>query len=60
MHSIVTGPQPATEVKVRGTVRREPRRQVQQAFSAEAVRQLGWRPVVGQFTLFAATPTTSP
>ena len=36
MHSIVTGPQPATEVKVRGTVRPEPRRQVQQAFSAEA------------------------
>ncbi len=54
MHSIITGPQPATEVKVRGTVRPEPSRQVQQAFSAEAARQLGWRPVVGQFTLFAA------
>ena len=45
MHSIITGPQPAAEVKVRGIVRPEPSRQVQLAFSAEAARQRDRRPV---------------
>ena len=53
LHSIITGPQAATEVKVRGTARAEASRDVQQQYAAEAARQLGWRPVVGEFALFA-------
>jgi hypothetical protein len=52
LHSIITGPQAATEVKVRGTARAETARDVQQQYAAEAARQLGWRPVVGEFALF--------
>ncbi len=53
LHSIVTGPEAGTEVKVRGTARPEPDPAVQQTYAGEAARQLGWRPVVGEFALFA-------
>ena len=46
-------PKPAAEVKVRGTVRPEPDLAVQQTYAGEAARQLGWRPLVGEFALFA-------
>lgn len=52
LHSVITGPQAATEVKVRGTARAEASRDVQQRYVTEAARQLGWRPVVGEFALF--------
>lgn len=53
LHSIITGPQAATEVKVRGIARAEKSGEVQRQYAAEAARQLGWRPVVGEFALFA-------
>jgi len=54
LHSIVTGPEPAAEVKVRGTVRAEDDHDVQRRYAAAVCAQIGWRPVVGRFTLFAA------
>ena len=53
LHSIVTGPEPAAEVKVRGTVRAEDDAGVQRRYAAAVSAGLGWRPVVGEFTLFA-------
>jgi Pyridoxamine 5'-phosphate oxidase len=53
LHSIVTGPEAGTEVKVRGTARPQPSPEVQQTYAGEVARQLGWRPVVGEFALFA-------
>lgn len=53
LHSIVSGPEPAAEIKVRGTVRAEPRRDAQQRYAAAVAARLGWVPVVGEFTLFA-------
>jgi hypothetical protein len=52
LHSLINGPEPAPEIKVRGTVVDEPGRDVQERYAAAAGAQLGWRPVVGQFTLF--------
>jgi hypothetical protein len=52
LNSIVTGPEPAAEVKVRGTVRAEDDRDVQRRYAAAVTAELGWRPVVGEFTLF--------
>jgi Pyridoxamine 5'-phosphate oxidase len=53
LHSIVTGPEPAAEVKVRGTAQAEPDRDVQRRYAAAVSAGIGWRPVVGEFTLFA-------
>ena len=53
LNSIVTGPEPAAEVKVRGTVRAEHDRDVQRRYAAAVSAGLGWRPVAGEFTLFA-------
>ena len=53
LHSIVTGPEPAAEVKVRGTVRTETGRPVQQRYAATVAAEIGWSPVIGEFTLFA-------
>jgi hypothetical protein len=53
LHSIVTGPEAAAEVKVRGTVREEPDPAVQRRYADEVAAKLGWQPVVGRFTLFA-------
>ena len=52
LHSIVTGPEPGAEVKVRGTVRAEDDREVQRRYAAAVSAQIGWRPVVGEFALF--------
>jgi hypothetical protein len=53
LHSLVTGPEPAAEVKVRGTVRVEDDREVQERYAAAVASDIGWQPVVGQFALFA-------
>jgi hypothetical protein len=53
INSIVTGPEPAVEVKLRGTARVVAEREVQERYAARVSAELGWQPVVGQFTLFA-------
>src|SRR5215472_8975 len=52
LHSIVTGPEPAAEVKVRGTVRADDDHDVQRRYAAAVSAGIGWRPIVGEFTLF--------
>ncbi len=52
LHSIVTGPEAAAEIKLRGTVRTETSRDTQQRYADAAAAELGWRPVPGEFTLF--------
>lgn len=51
-HSIVTGPEPSAEVKVRGTVRAEHDSGVQRRYAAAVSAEIGWCPVVGEFALF--------
>jgi hypothetical protein len=53
LHSVVTGPEAGTEIKLRGTVRTETSRDIQQRYADKAADELGWRPVPGQFSLFA-------
>jgi hypothetical protein len=53
LHSLVTGPEAAAEIKLRGAVRAETDRQVQQRYAEKAGAELGWQPVVGHFALFA-------
>jgi hypothetical protein len=53
LHSIITGPEPAAEVKVRGAVRVETDRDIQQKYAATVAAEIGWCPVAGQFALFA-------
>lgn len=53
LNSIITGPAPDAEIKVRGTARLETSPQVHQRYAAAVTKDLGWQPVVGQFTLFA-------
>jgi hypothetical protein len=52
LNSIITGPEPAAEIKVCGTVREEIDRAVHGRYAAAVGDQIGWQPVVGQFTLF--------
>jgi hypothetical protein len=52
LHSLISGPEPAPELKVRGAVVEETSRDVQELYAAAAEAGLGWRPVVGEFTLF--------
>lgn len=52
LHSIVTGPEPAAEVKIRGTAHVQGDDDVQRRYAAAVSAQIGWRPVVGEFTLF--------
>jgi hypothetical protein len=53
LHSIVTGPEAGVEVKVRGTARAETSRGTQEQYAEAAAAELGWRPVPGEFSLFA-------
>ncbi|HEX3815512.1 MAG TPA: pyridoxamine 5'-phosphate oxidase family protein [Mycobacteriales bacterium] len=53
LHSIITGPEPAAELKVRGTVRVETDSAVAERYAAAVATEIGWQPVVGQFALFA-------
>jgi hypothetical protein len=52
LHSIVTGPEPAPEVKIRGTAHADDDYGVQRRYAAAVSAQIAWRPVVGEFTLF--------
>lgn len=52
LHSVITGPEPGEEVKVRGTARPEDDQEVQHRYAAAVGAQIGWHPVVGQFALF--------
>jgi hypothetical protein len=53
LHSIVTNPAPRAEIMLRGAVRIETAHDVHRDYAAAAGSHLGWRPVPGQFTLFA-------
>jgi hypothetical protein len=53
LHSIISGPEAAIEIKLRGTARREPDRGVQERYARTVADQLPWAPVVGDFALFA-------
>lgn len=52
-HSIVTGPEPAAEIKLRGTAHECLDRAMQERYAAAVAEQIGWQPVVGHFVLFA-------
>ena len=52
LHSIVTGPEPAAEVKIRGTVHAQDDPGVQRRYAARVFAELGWHLVVSEFTLF--------
>jgi hypothetical protein len=52
LHSLINEPEAATEIKVRGSVAEQTDRDVQERYATAAAAELGWRPVVGQFTLF--------
>lgn len=53
IHSIVTGPEAAGEVKLRGVARVVEDASLHEAYAAVAGVELGWQPVVGDFALFA-------
>jgi len=53
LNSIITGPEPAIEIKVRGRARLVTDPAVHERYASKVAAQLGWQPVVGQFTLFA-------
>ena len=57
LHSIVTSPAPQAEIMMRGTVRIETAQDAQRRYAAAAEAHLGWRPVPGEFTLFAVDIT---
>ncbi len=52
LHSIIGSPEPDAEIKMRGTARVENDGAVQQRYAATVAAEIGWQPVVGQFTLF--------
>jgi hypothetical protein len=53
LHSIVSGPEAAIEIKLRGRARREHDQQVQKRYAVAVAAELPWAPVVGDFALFA-------
>ena len=53
VHSIISGPEAAIEIKLRGTARREHDRDVQERYARKVAAELPWDPVVGDFALFA-------
>ena len=52
LNSIVLGPEPAAEIKLRGSVHAEDNRVLQQRYATAVATEIGWQPVVGQFTLY--------
>jgi hypothetical protein len=52
LHSVIAGPEPAVEIKLRGAARSVADGEVQRRYAAVVAAQLGWRPVPGEFTLF--------
>jgi hypothetical protein len=57
VHSIVTSPSPPAEIMMRGTVRAEAAVDAQRRYAAAVAAHLGWRPVPGEFALFAVDIT---
>src|ERR1700743_3501970 len=53
LHSIISAPKAAIEIKLRGRARREHDRGVQERYARTVADQLPWQPVVGDFALFA-------
>ena len=53
VHSIITSPSPQAEIMMRGTVRAHTDAGLLQRYAAAVHAHLGWRPVPGQFALFA-------
>jgi hypothetical protein len=53
LHSIVTGPEAGTEVKVSGRARLETDEDVHRRYAAQVAAEIKWVPVVGDFALFA-------
>jgi hypothetical protein len=53
VHSIISGPEAAIEIKLRGRARREHDRDVQERYARKVAAELPWEPVVGDFALFA-------
>lgn len=53
LNSVITGPEPGIEIKLRCTATPETSHAVQERYARAVSRQLGWRPVVGHFALFA-------
>jgi hypothetical protein len=52
LNSVITSPSPPAEIKVRGTARAVTGQDRQERYAAAVQEQIGWQPVVGQFTLF--------
>ena len=52
LNSVITGPSPEAEIKVRGTARAVTDEGLQQRYAAAVSQQLGWQPAAGQFALF--------
>lgn len=52
LNSIVTGPEPAVEIKIIGTAIKESTRSVHEQYATAVAEEIGWQPVVGRFTLF--------
>lgn len=53
LHSIVTGPEAGSEVKIRGRARLCEDVAVQSRYAEKVAAEVGWVPVVGEFALFA-------
>jgi len=52
LNSVITSPSPPAEIKIRGTARAVTEQGRQEHYAAAVREQIGWQPVVGQFTLF--------
>ena len=52
LNSVITSPSPPAEIKARGTARPVTGQDRQERYAAAVRDQIGWQPVVGQFTLF--------
>jgi hypothetical protein len=52
LNSVITSPSPPAEIKVRGTAQPVTGQDRQERYAAAVRDQIGWQPVVGQFTLF--------
>jgi hypothetical protein len=57
LNSVITSPSPAAEIKVRGTATAVTGQDRQERYAAAIREQIGWQPVVGQFTLFIVEVT---
>jgi pyridoxamine 5'-phosphate oxidase-like protein len=52
LNSIVTGPEPGSEIKAPGSVHPEPDHSIQERYAHTVATKIGWQPIVGHFTLF--------